>query len=269
MKLTDRVVVITGAARGIGAAMARRFAEEPVRGIVVSDLDAEGAEAVAAAIAGTGVPVFAQRADATSKADLAGLVEAATAEYGRVDVFCSNAGMAFGTGIHATDEQWERSWAVNVLQHVYAAQAMLPSVLSRREGYLLITASGAGLLGAPGDAPYSVTKHAAVGLAEWLAVTYRPRGLRVSALCPMGVRTALLMPGIEAGHPAALAIAAGAPLLDPADVAESVVDGLDREEFLILPHESVRSGYACKAQDPDAWIDRTVSETQTAIRNRG
>ncbi|MEV7092499.1 SDR family oxidoreductase [Amycolatopsis sp. NPDC051045] len=255
MELTGRVVVLTGAAHGIGAAMARRFAAEGAAGVVVSDVDAAGAGRVADEIAAAGGRAVAVTADATSKMDLKALVATARAEFGPVDVFCANAGAAFGTGVHAADEQWQKSWEINVMQHVHAAQVVLPAMLARGDGYLLITASGAGLLGIPGDAPYSVTKHAAVGLAEWLAITYRPRGVRVSALCPLGVRTALLEPGIAAGHPAALAIAAAAPLLDPEDVAEAVVRGLGEEEFLILPHESVRESFARKAGAVDAWID--------------
>ncbi|MBE1501516.1 NAD(P)-dependent dehydrogenase (short-subunit alcohol dehydrogenase family) [Amycolatopsis lexingtonensis] len=255
MELTGRVVVLTGAAHGIGAAMARRFAAEGAAGVVVSDVDAAGAARVADEIATAGGRAVAATADATSKKDLKALVATARAEFGPVDLFCANAGAAFGTGVHASDEQWQKSWEINVLQHVHAAQAVLPAMLARGEGYLLLTASAAGLLGTPGDAPYSVTKHAAVGLAEWLAITYRPRGIRVSALCPLGVRTALLEPGIAAGHPAALAIAAAAPLLEPEDVAEAVVHGLGKEEFLILPHESVRESFARKARAVDAWID--------------
>ncbi|WP_410674844.1 SDR family oxidoreductase [Amycolatopsis sp. cmx-4-68] len=255
MELTGRVVVLTGAAHGIGAAMARRFAAEGAAGVVVSDVDAAGARRVAGEIAAAGGRAVALTADATSKKDLKALVATARAEFGPVDLFCANAGAAFGTGVHAADEQWTKSWEINVMQHVHAAQVVLPAMLARGEGHLLITASGAGLLGTPGDAPYSVTKHAAVGLAEWLAITYRPRGVRVSALCPMGVRTALLEPGIAAGHPAALAIAAAAPLLEPEDVAEAAVHGLAKEEFLILPHASVRESFARKAGAVDAWID--------------
>lgn len=255
MELTGRVVVLTGAAHGIGAAMARRFAAEGAAGVVVSDVDAAGAGRVADEIADAGGRAVAVTADATSKKDLKTLVAAARAEFGEVDLFCANAGAAFGTGVHAADEQWAKSWEINVMQHVHAAQVVLPAMLARGEGYLLITASGAGLLGTPGDAPYSVTKHAAVGLAEWLAITYRPRGVRVSALCPLGVRTALLEPGIAAGHPAALAIAAAAPLLEPEDVADAVVRGLGTEEFLILPHDCVRESFVRKAGAVDAWID--------------
>ncbi|MEV6645044.1 SDR family oxidoreductase [Amycolatopsis sp. NPDC051371] len=255
MELTGRVVVLTGAAHGIGAAMARRLAAEGAAGVVVSDVDAAGAGRVADEIADAGGRAVAVTADATSKKDLKTLVAAARAEFGEVDLFCANAGAAFGTGVHAADEQWAKSWELNVMQHVHAAQVVLPAMLARGDGYLLITASGAGLLGTPGDAPYSVTKHAAVGLAEWLAMTYRPRGVRVSALCPLGVRTALLEPGIAAGHPAALAIAAAAPLLEPEDVAEAVVRGLGTEEFLILPHPCVRESFVRKAGAVDAWID--------------
>ncbi|SFW68958.1 SDR family oxidoreductase [Amycolatopsis australiensis] len=255
MELTGRVVVLTGAAHGIGAAMARRFAAEGAAGVVVSDVDLDGAARVADEIATAGGQAVAAAADATSKQDLKALVATARAEFGPVDLFCANAGAAFGTGVHASGEQWQKSWEINVLQHVHAAQVVLPAMLARGEGYLLITASAAGLLGTPGDAPYSVTKHAAVGLAEWLAITYRPRGVQVSALCPLGVRTALLEPGIAAGHPAALAIAAAAPLLEPEEVADAVVRGLGKEEFLILPHESVRESFARKARAVDAWID--------------
>jgi NAD(P)-dependent dehydrogenase (short-subunit alcohol dehydrogenase family) len=194
------------------------------------------------------------------------LIAAARDRYGPVDLLCSNAGIAFGTGIHAAGEQWAASWAVNLMQHVHAAQSVLPDMVRRGGGHILLTASAAGLLSAPGDAPYTVTKHAVVGLAEWLAVTYRPRGIGISALCPLGVRTALLEPAIAAGHPAALAIAASAPLITPEEVAESAVHGLRAGDFLILPHDSVRKLYADKAGDLDAWIDRTIAHASVGSR---
>lgn len=257
MELAGTVVVLTGAARGIGAAMARRFAAEGTAGVVVSDVDTAGAGEVADEITAAGGRAIALGADASSKEDLKALVVAARKTFGRLDVFCSNAGVAFGTGVHASGRQWEKSWSVNVLQHVHAAQLVLPAMARAGGGCLLITASAAGLLTAPGDAPYSVTKHAAVGLAEWLALTYRPRGVLVSALCPLGVRTDLLAPAVAAGHPAALAIAAAGPLLEPEEVAECAVRGIAAEEFLILPHESVRERYAGKARDVGRWIDES------------
>ena len=260
MELAGRVVVLTGAARGIGAALACRFAAGGAAGVVVSDLDLGGAEDVAAKIVAAGGNAIARQVDASSKDDLKALVTTAKEHFGPVDVFCSNAGVAFGTGVHASGDQWVRSWSINVMQHVYAAQLVIPAMARRGEGYLLITASAAGLLGAPGDAPYTVTKHAVIGLAEWLAVTYRPKGVRVSALCPLGVRTALLEPAVLAGHPAALAIARQAPLLEPAEVAEAAVRGMRDEDFLILPHESVRERYARKAVDPGRWIDEMIAE---------
>ncbi|MFI9381941.1 SDR family oxidoreductase [Kutzneria sp. NPDC052558] len=259
MDLLGRVVVVTGAAQGIGAALARRFAAEGAAGVVVSDLNLDLARVVAAEITGAGGAAIAVHADVSRKDDIQALVASTRAYFGPVDLFCSNAGVAFGSGIHASGQQWETSWAVNVMQHVHVAQSVVPDMVRAGGGHLLITASAAGLLGAPGDAPYTVTKHAVVGLAEWLAVTYRRRGIGVSALCPLGVRTALLEPGIAAGHPTALAIAALAPLLTPEEVAESAVEGLRKEEFLILPHESVRATHADKARDVDAWIDRTIA----------
>jgi NAD(P)-dependent dehydrogenase (short-subunit alcohol dehydrogenase family) len=261
MDLQGRVIVVTGAARGIGAALARRLAAEGAAGVVVSDVNLVGAEAVAADITAAGGDAIAVRADVSRVEEVRALVAAARGRYGPVDLFCSNAGVAFGTGIHASGQQWATSWAVNVMQHVHAAQCVVPDMIRRGGGHLLITASAAGLLGAPGDVPYTVTKHAVVGLAEWLAVTYRPRGIGVSALCPLGVRTALLEPGIAAGHPTALAIAASAPLITPEEVAESTVHGLRAGDFLILPHESVRKRHADKAADVDAWIDRTIAES--------
>jgi NAD(P)-dependent dehydrogenase (short-subunit alcohol dehydrogenase family) len=268
MILTDRVAVVTGAGHGIGAALARRLARAGTRGLVVSDIDGAAAEAVAAGIEADGFPATAVTADVSSKTQMQMLVRVAQQNYGGLDLFCSNAGMAFGSGIHAPDDQWERAWQVNVLQHVYAAQAAVPGMIRRGSGYLLITASAAGLLSVPGDAPYTVSKHAAVGLAEWLAITYRPRGIRVSALCPLGVRTDLLMPGIAAGHPAARAIAAAGPLLQPEDVAEAAIRGMAAEEFLILPHSSVAADYAAKAADPDRWIDQTIETAESGSTAR-
>ncbi|WP_018680513.1 SDR family oxidoreductase [Actinokineospora enzanensis] len=263
MELTGRVAVLTGAGHGMGAAMARRFAAEGARGIVVSDLDGRSAAEVAASINAAGGRAVARAADAASKTDLRALVALANELYGGLDVFCSNAGLAVGTGVHASDEQWQKSFGLNVLQHVYAAQAALPTMLAAREGYLLITASSAGLLSLPGDAPYSVTKRAAVALAEWLAVTYRSRGIRVSALCPLGVRTPFLEDGVRANHPAAAAVVAMGPLMEPEEVADVVITAMRQEKLLILPHASAGESYARKAADPDEWLRETIATLPT------
>jgi NAD(P)-dependent dehydrogenase (short-subunit alcohol dehydrogenase family) len=269
VNLIDRVIIVTGGARGIGAALAVRFADEKPKGIVVSDIDGAGAEQVATRLREVGVPAVAVSADVASKADAERLVTETEDEFGAVDVLCSNAGIATGMGIHAAASVWERSWSVNVLGHVHLAQAVLPGMSRRRGGHIVITASAAGLLGLPGDAPYAVTKSATVGLAEWLAVTYQHLGIRVSALCPLGVRTELLMPGVRAGHPAARAVAELGTLLEPEAVADAVVAGLAEERFFILPHPEVGTLHAAKAADPDVWLRRQGMPQNRTPQGRG
>jgi NAD(P)-dependent dehydrogenase (short-subunit alcohol dehydrogenase family) len=242
MELAGKVVVITGAAGGIGGALARRFAAEGAR-LCVSDR--EGTELP---------PGFAVRADVTVEDEVRELATAAERELGPIDLFCSNAGVATGQGLSASTAVWDAAWSVNVLSHVYAARAVLPGMLARGGGYLLHTCSAAGLLTAPGDAPYTATKHAAVAFAEWLAVMYGDAGIKVSALCPQGVRTPMLAEGLAAGDPSALAVAAAGPLLEPEQVAEAVVAGLAAERFLILPHAEVAEYVRRKAADPDRWL---------------
>lgn len=248
MDLNGRVAVITGAAGGIGTAMARRFAAEGAAGLVLSDLDPGGLAD------DLGVDAIAVRADVTVEADIQGLVATAIERYGRVDLFCSNAGITTGAGLDASDQQWERSWAVNVRAHVYAARAVLPGMLERGDGYLLQTCSAAGLLAAVGDAPYTVTKHAAVAFAEWLAITYGSRGIKVSALCPQGVDTPMLRDGLQAGHVGVRVTAASGKVLSADDVADAVIAGLAEERFLILPHPEVGTYLAHKTSDPDRWL---------------
>jgi NAD(P)-dependent dehydrogenase (short-subunit alcohol dehydrogenase family) len=254
MDLDGRIVIVTGAANGIGAAMARRFAAAGAHAVVVADRDGERADTVAAQVTAAGAQGLAVRTDVGVAGDVGALVATTLERFGRVDLFCSNAGVASGRGLDAPAGDWELAWRVNVMAHVHAASAVLPSMLERGEGYLLQTCSAAGLLTNPGDAPYTLSKHAAVGFAEWLAVTYGERGIRVSALCPQGVRTRMLLDGLAAGDTAARLVAAAGAVLEPEQVADAVVEGLAAERFLILPHPEVATYLRRKAEDPDRWL---------------
>jgi len=244
MQLRDAVIVVTGGAAGIGAALCRRFAAEGVRGVVVADRDEEGARRVASEIGGMAVA-----ADVGVEDDVMRLVERATDSYGPIDLFCSNAGIATIGGVEVPDVDWRRTWDVNVMAHVFAARAVLPGMLARGRGYLLQTASAAGLLTQLGSAPYAVTKHAAVALAEWLAVTHGAAGITVSCLCPLGVDTDMLR-RVEGGIGDMLR----ADALTPEAVAEAVVAGLAEERFLILPHPQVAEYFRHKADDYERWL---------------
>jgi NAD(P)-dependent dehydrogenase (short-subunit alcohol dehydrogenase family) len=249
VELRDGVVVITGGGSGIGAALARRFAAEGARRVVVADRNLDTAQAVAEEVDGV-----AERVDVADAAAVNGLVERTLARDGAIDLFCANAGVTTGAGVEDADGAWQRAFEVNVLSQVYSARAVLPAMLARGQGWLLHTASAAGLLTSPGDAPYTVTKHAAVGLAEWLAVTYGGRGIGVSVLCPMGVATPLLMDPLAAGDPGARAVAASGEIISPEQVADVVLVGLREERFLILPHPQVGTFWAQKAADPQRWL---------------
>ncbi|WP_026910620.1 SDR family oxidoreductase [Patulibacter minatonensis] len=254
MEIADRVVVVTGGASGIGRAMAERFLADGARGVVVADLDGEGARAVAAP--------FGDRArgvacDVTDESAVADAIAAAEDAYGPVDLFCANAGVAVGTDEQSPDDVWDLALGVNVRAHVLAARLLVPGWLERGHGYFLSTASAAGLLTQVGSAPYSVSKHAAVAFAEWLSVTYGDRGLRVSCLCPMGVDTPLLNDGFaDAGGPstAASVVRGAGDVLSPGDVAEVVVAGLRDERFLLLPHPEVATFEQRRTGDHDRWI---------------
>jgi NAD(P)-dependent dehydrogenase (short-subunit alcohol dehydrogenase family) len=248
MELRGRTAVVTGGGNGIGRAIARRFAADGAKGVVVVDLDGDAAAAVATELGDVGLGLAA---DVSTRAENERIVAEAEAAFGPVDVFVANAGIGTGAGLEADDEVWDRIWAVNVMAHVHAARAVVPGMVERGEGYVVTTASAAGLLSQIGDAPYSVTKHAAVAFAEWLAITYGDRGLRVSCLCPQGVRTNLLLGG--AGQQSAeVVLAQGA--LEPEQVADDVVAAMADERFLILPHPEVAEYLRRKATDPDRWL---------------
>jgi NAD(P)-dependent dehydrogenase (short-subunit alcohol dehydrogenase family) len=249
MELAGAVCIVTGAGNGIGAALARRFAADGAAGVVVADIDRAGAAVTVGAIGGERSVAVA--GDVTDPAFHPRLVATAEARWGPVDLYCSNAGIGVATGLGTPDE-WQRVWEVNVLAHVHAANAVLPSMLERGRGWLLQTASAAGLLVNLGDAPYTATKHAAVGFAEWLSATYRHRGIGVSCLCPMGVDTDLLRRASE-GIAGAVVTAAG-DVLSPEQVADAVVDALAAERFLVLPHPEVARFWAGQNTDIDGWL---------------
>ncbi|MEJ7583404.1 MAG: SDR family oxidoreductase [Acidimicrobiales bacterium] len=250
MELTDKVVVVTGAAKGIGFALAERFVAEGARGVTICDLDPGDCRVAADRLGGVALDVAA---DVSVEGDVVAVVARTEERFGPVDLFVSNAGIGTGQGIEAANDLWQRIWDVNVLAHVYGARAVLPSMLDRGEGYLLSTASAAGLLSNIGDAPYTVTKHAAVALAEWLSITYGDRGIKVSCLCPQGVNTDLLRSGLDEWGSATDVVAAQG-VIEPAAVAEAVVSGLAAEQFLILPHPEVATYVQHKASDRDRWL---------------
>ena len=238
MRLDGKVAVVTGGAGGIGAALVIRFAREGATVVAVDRVAAHGV----------------RRCDVTDAGAVRQLVDDVIAEHGRIDLFCSNAGIATGVGLDDPDDRWHAALEVNMMAHVYAARAVVPHMLAAGGGYLLNTASAAGLLTSPGDAPYTVSKHGAVGFAEWLAITYGARGITVSVLCPMGVATPMLTGPLAAGDVGAVAVANSGPIITPEHVADTVVAGLDAETFLILPHPEVGTFWAQKASDPDRWL---------------
>jgi len=246
MELEGRHVVVTGGASGIGRALALRFADEGARAVVVSDLDEAGADAVAGEVAGLAV-----RADVGREEDIRALVARAEEANGPVELFFSNAGITGPSGgPEILDADWDLLWRVNTLSHVWAARALLPGMLERGEGYLLSTASAAGLLAQLGAMGYTVTKHAAVAVAEWLAMTYGDRGIRVSCLCPQYVRT----PMVTDGELPIEKLEQVATILEPEQVADAVVEAIGEERFLILPHPEVGTYMSQRGGDHERWL---------------
>ena len=240
--------------------MCRRFAAEGARGVVVSDLDESAAAIVAREIDGLAVAC-----DVSVETQVVALVEKTIAHYGQVDLFCSNAGITTIGGIDVPNEQWQQLWDVNFMAHLYAARAVVPHMLERGSGYLLQTASAAGVLTEVGSAPYSVTKHAAVSFAEWLSIQYKNSGIGVSCICPLGVRTDML----EGDHPVIRFLQLSA--IEPEDVAEAAIQGMADERFLILPHPEVAEYFAYKTDDYDRWLRgmRRLNEKLTKLSRDG
>ena len=248
-------IVVTGAGSGIGAALARRFAAEGAR-VVVNDIDAAAGSAVAASCGATAVP-----GDAASADGVAALIARATEVLGEIDIYCANAGIVRTGGPETPDSDWDASWQVNVMAHVRAARLLLPDWLERGSGHLICTVSAAGLLAMPGTAPYSVTKHAALSFAEWMAVTYAHRGLTVQVICPLGVRTGML----DGTDPAA-EVVLGDAIIQPEAVADAVLKGIADGRFLILPHPQVAEMYAGRATDTDRWL-RGMNKLQRRVED--
>ena len=248
MQVKDKVVVVTGGASGIGKSLCERFAREGARAVVVSDINQAGVDATVASIAEQ-TQARGNIANVGKEEDIVALVEATLGEFGHIDLFCSNAGIFTAGGEGVSTEAWQNIWDINVMSHIFAARAVLPSMLERGEGYLLNTSSAAGLLSQVGSAPYSVTKHAAIGFAEWLSITYGRRGIKVSALCPQAVRTAMTAVGAGDGGGAGLD-----GMLEPEQLADTVIATLDKEEFLVLPHPQVLDYMRRKTNDYDRWL---------------
>ncbi len=247
MELADRNIVITGAASGIGRAVAERFARENPKQLIVADLNLPAAQAVAERIGALAVEV-----DVSREADIRALVDRAS-QAGPVDLFYSNAGIGGPAGgPEADDAELQRTWEINVMSHIWAARALLPAMVERGEGYLVSTASAAGLLTQVSALGYSITKHAAVATAEWLAVNYGDAGIRVSCVCPLGVRTPMLEMALE--DPIGAAALTADAIIEPEEVAEAVLAGVREERFLILPHDVVSHHYALRGADTERWL---------------
>jgi NAD(P)-dependent dehydrogenase (short-subunit alcohol dehydrogenase family) len=244
MDVTGRVIVVTGGAKGIGRALATRFATAGAEAVIVADLDVEGSKAVAREIGATAIGC-----DVSRESDVKELVDRVQSEHGRIDIFCSNAGIAVGGGPEASNEDWQRIWEVNLMSHVFVARHVLPGMLARGEGYLLGTVSAAGLLNHVFAAPYGVTKAAALSLFEWLSIAHGAEGIRVSCLCPQGVKTDMLAAEKRLGLEFLTNNA-----LEPEAVAEIVLQGIRDEKFLILPHPEVADYFHRKADDYDRWL---------------
>ena len=242
MDLTDKTVVVTGAASGIGAECARRFHAEGAKHVICADLNEEGAKATATEVSGT-----AFTTNVAKEEDIKTLIDTVEADIGPIDLFCSNAGIGIGGGAEASNDGWQSIWEINVMAHVWAARHLIPLMTARGGGYLLNTASAAGLLSQIGSAPYAVTKHAAVGFAEWIALTHGDDGIKVSVLCPQAVRTAMTADNQDG-------VASIDGMMEPVELADAVVKGLDEESFLILPHPEVLKYMRNKTDDYDRWI---------------
>lgn len=245
MDVKDKIIVVTGGASGIGRALAKRFAAEGAKHIVAVDLNIEGAKETAEMVGGT-----AMSADVSNEDDIKAVIDRTESEIGPIDLFCSNAGVGMAPEISSPNEEWQKIWEINVMAHVYAARHLLPQMIERGHGYFLNTSSAAGLLNQIGGAAYGVTKHAAVGFGEWLALSNKHKGIGVSMLCPQAVRT----PMTEDADNEGIKAASVDGMMEPDDLALVVIEGLREERFVILPHPEVLKYMQNKTANYDRWI---------------
>lgn len=249
MEINHKIIVVTGAGSGIGRALVHKFVAGGAKHVIAVDINATNAAETAEMYA-----CMAMTADVACEADMIRVIDDVESQVGPIDLFCSNAGLAAGPSEQSPDEEWQISWDVNVMAHVYAARHLVPRMIKRGGGYFLNTASAAGLLNQIGGAAYGVTKHAAVGFGEWLALTYGHKGIKVSLLCPQAVRTAMTETTPDEIGNEGLQAAAGDGMLEADVVADIVARGLEEEAFLILPHPEVAQYMQRKTADYDRWI---------------
>lgn len=242
MKISGKTVIVTGGASGIGRGLVQRFKQEGAANIVIADINQQELDEFAQEMGAKAV-----LCDVSSEEQIKHLVESTEKDFGQIDLFCGNAGIIAKGGVETPNPQWEKMWGVNVMAHVYAARHALPNMIKRGEGYFLITASAAGLLSQVGSATYSVTKHAALALAEWLLITHGAQGIGVSALCPQAVESKMTAGG-DGG------VAGQDGMLKPEIVADEVIKCLEEERFLVLPHPQVQKYFQNKANDYQRWI---------------
>lgn len=255
MNVKDKIIFVTGGANGIGRALCERFAADGAKRVVVADLDYGNAQTVADAIGGKAV-----RLDVSDEAQVKTAVEEVLNELGHIDLVCSNAGIGGAEGcLEVSNDTWQKIYEINVLSHLYLSRAVFPSMLGRGGGYFLVTASAAGLLTHPTAAPYVVSKHAAVAFAEWLSIAYDERGIKISCLCPQGVKTAMI--GSAEGEPENFLMAEA---ITAKACANAVVKGLETEKFLILPHAEVAQYIVNKAENYDRWL-HSLRKIRTAV----
>ena len=247
MKIKDKVIAVTGGGSGIGKALSLKLASLHPKGLAVIDLDGERAKKVAEEAGGIAI-----QADVGLEKDVVASIEETEAKFGPIDIYVANAGIGHLGGVELENEIWQKTWDVNVMAHVYATRTLLPKMLKRGNGYLVFTSSAAGMLVNMGTAPYTATKHAALGLAEWVAVTHGPQGIKVSCVCPQFVKTPMVE---EFDLTPAMRAFVNEGIIEPTQVAEDIVEGIDREEFLILPHPIVKDFVQAKARDHQKWLE--------------